>query len=235
MTAFYPLLNTPTTSYSVQPGCGFLDPLYFAATKSVHPAHDWNATTGGDTDLGDPVHAADGGTVLGTMWDGYIGGIVEILHADGSISGYWHLRDIHVSKGQYVNGGDLIGQVGKGAKKNMFAHLHFYVKKAGVDLPLNYWPSTHIKDRTTCEQFVREKYHQPEEWLKARGAKRNLSDLQAQRGEPTRVLLVRGTESEDVTGRLVPLPPHEVTLDARTATVRLYVNDPQNIPATPQK
>ena len=123
MTAFFPLLDTPTTKYTVQAGCGYLDPAYLAATKSQHPAEDFNAVTGSDTDLGDPVHAADDGTVTYTGWDSYIGGIVEIQHADGSVSGYWHLRDLHVSAGQRVSGGDMIGQVGKGAQLNMNAHL----------------------------------------------------------------------------------------------------------------
>ena len=114
--------------------------------------------TGSDTDLGDPVHAADDGTVVYTGWDGYIGGIVEILHADGSISGYWHLRDVHVAAGQRVNGGDMIGQVGKGATGVMKAHLHFYVKKPGVKLAPNYWPSTHDKNPVTCAAFIRQNY-----------------------------------------------------------------------------
>nr|WP_244977125.1 M23 family metallopeptidase [Deinococcus humi] len=205
------------------------------ARKQVHPAVDFNAITGGDTDLGDGVHAADGGTVVGTMWDPYIGGIIEIEHPDGDISGYWHCRDIHVVKGQYVNGGDLIGQVGKGAKLDMAAHLHFYVKRSGVSLPINYWPSTHISDKAECEAFIRAHYHEPLAWLKARGAKTTLADLQAQKGEPTKVLVVHGDEIVDVTGKLVPMPERGMTLDARTATVRLYVNQtaPSRIPALP--
>jgi murein DD-endopeptidase MepM/ murein hydrolase activator NlpD len=231
VSAFYPVLNTPTTTYTVQPSCGFIDPAYFAATGSVHPAVDYNAITGNDTDLGDPVHAADDGTVLYTGWDAYIGGIVEILHPDGSISGYWHLRDVHVVKGQRVEGGDFIGQVGKGAKLNMKAHLHFYVKRAGVIRAPSYWPSTHIKNRAACEASVRADYHHPEEWLKARGAKRTLAELQAQRGSPTRVL-VNDTE---VTGQLVQRPANGLTIDARTSTVRVYANDPTpvSVPALP--
>lgn len=237
MTAYWPLLNTPTTSYSIQPGCGFLSGSYYAARKACHPAIDLNAITGSDTDLGDPVRAADTGTVLGTMWDSYIGGIVEILHPDGSISGYWHLRDIHVVKGQYVNGGDFIGQVGKGAKLDMAAHLHFYVKRKGVSLALNYWPSTHIKDRQKAEEFIRENYYEPEKWLSDRGAKRHIQDLQAEGREPVRVLIVRGDQTEEVTGKLAPLPPF-ASVDARNLpTVRVYINDPnvRVIPPTPRK
>lgn len=222
MTAFWPTLNTPTTTYTVQPGCDFLDPLYLKATGSVHNAQDFNAVTGSDSDLGDPVHAADDGTVTYTGWDGYIGGIVEIRHSDGSTSGYWHLRDIHVKKGDTVAGGDLIGQIGKGGKLSMKAHLHFYVKRPGVDLSPSYWPSTHYRDHQTCAAFIRANYHHPAEWLKGRGAKRTITDLQVQRRGPTRVLI----GDQDVTGQLVQRPANGVTVDARTSTVRVYVNDP---------
>lgn len=237
MTAFYPVLNTPTTVYTVQTGCGFLSSSYYDAEGAVHPAEDYNAVTGADTDLGDPVVAADDGTVIETGWHGYIGGGVHIRHADGSTSGYWHLRDIHVRKGDVVRGGDLIGQIGKGGKGEkspMKAHLHFYVLKAGVNLPLFYWPSGHEKNRARAEAFVRDKYHLPSEWLKARGAKRTLADLQAQRGTPTRVLV----NDVEVTGQLVQRPANGVTIDARTSTVRVYANakggNPEiSVPALP--
>ena len=231
MPSFYPVLNTPTTAYTVQPGCGFLDPAYYASRGAVHNAIDLNAVTGKDTDLGDPVHAADTGMVINTGWDSYIGGMVEIQHGDGTISGYWHLRDIHVKPGDAVQGGDLIGQIGKGARLSMDAHLHFYVKRSGVSLPISYWPSTHDKDRRACEAFVAEHYHHPEEWLKARGAKRHIRDLQALRGAPTRTLV----NGQDVTGQIIQYPAQGVTVDARTAKTEIYINGlvPANIPARP--
>jgi murein DD-endopeptidase MepM/ murein hydrolase activator NlpD len=229
MSPFFPMLDTPTTKYTVQGGCGYLDPAYLAATRSQHPAEDFNAVTGGDTDLGDGVLAVDVGTVSYAGWDTYIGGIVEILHPDGSTSGYWHLRDVHVRVGQPVNGGDLIGQVGKGAQLNMKAHLHFYVKKPGVRLAPNYWPSTHDKNPATCAAFIRANYFVPSEWLRARGAKRTLADLQALRGTPGRVLV----NDVEVTGQLVQRPGNGLTVDARTATVRVYANDPRPVPAVP--
>ncbi|UQN10349.1 M23 family metallopeptidase [Deinococcus sp. QL22] len=233
MTAFWPTLDTPTTRYTVQTGCAFLDAAYYRAEGSVHPAIDLNAVTGGNTDLGDPVHGVDSGVVVAVMWDGYIGGIVEIKHEDGSISGYWHLRDIHVTLGQRVSGGDLIGQIGKGAKLNMAAHLHFYVKKAGVVLAPSHWPSAHIKNRQACEAFVREHYHPPEHWLYARGAKRTLASLQALRGAPTTRVLVNDVE---ITGQLVQRPEHDMSIDARTETVRVYLNSREPtlvVPALP--
>jgi murein DD-endopeptidase MepM/ murein hydrolase activator NlpD len=227
ISAFWPTLDTPTTRYTVQPGCGFLDAAYYVARGAVHPAIDLNAVTGSDTDLGDPVEAADTGRVVAVMWESYIGGIVEIRHSDGSTSGYWHLRDIHVKLGEEVKDGDLVGQIGKSVRLDMAAHLHFYVKKTGVNLPANYWPSTHFKNRAACEAFVRENYHHPEEWLKARGAKRRIEDFQASRGSPTRVLI----NDLEITGQLVQRPDSGITVDARTETVRLYVNNREPAPS----
>ncbi|MDO4264678.1 MAG: M23 family metallopeptidase [Deinococcus sp.] len=233
---FFPVLNSPTTAYSVQPGCGFLDPRYYASERAVHPAVDFNAVTGADTDLGDPVYAADDGVVIDVAWGSYIGGIIEILHDDGSISGYWHERDIHVRKGQRVKAGDMIGQMGKGALLDMKAHCHFYVKKAGVQLPSDYWVSKFISDRGRAEAFVRENYHEPLGWLTARGASKRLSDLQALRNDPTRVLVFRADQPTEITGQLSPFPDYGVTLDGRGSTVRLYLNpkpQPTDIPVTP--
>ncbi|MFD1732742.1 peptidoglycan DD-metalloendopeptidase family protein [Deinococcus malanensis] len=140
---FYPMLDTPTTRYSVQPGTGFLDEGYLKATGSQHESVDFNAITGGDTDLGDPVYVVEGGTVRAAFWHKGIGGIVLIEHPDGSEAHYWHLRDIHVRKGSYLNAGDLIGQVGKGGRGQWYAHLHFGVRKKAGQLAADHWPSTH--------------------------------------------------------------------------------------------
>lgn len=191
MTAFFPVLNSPSTLYTVQPKTGFLDPAYYAAEGAVHPAVDFNSTAGGDSDMGDPVYAADDGVVVDATFGSYIGGIIEIQHADGSISGYWHERNIHVRKGQRVRAGDMIGQMGKGGPASggrMTAHLHFYVKKKGVRLASDYWVSLYIRDRLRAEAFVRENYHPPLDWLRERGALKALADLQNLRPDPARGL-----------------------------------------------
>lgn len=234
--AFFPVLNTPTTAYTVQPGTAFLDPGYYAATGYCHESVDFNAVTGGDTDLGDPVHAADDGVVSVTMWSPSIGGIVLIEHADGSESHYWHLRDIHVKKGQRVEGGDFIGQIGKGGKEQWPSHLHFGIRKKARTIPADYWPGFYYKNRAAQEKFIRDNYHEPLGWLAARGALKKLSDLQELRNAPTRVVIMRGDAAQDVTGQLVELPENSLTLDARTSGVKLYLNSrpqPTDVPAAP--
>lgn len=232
MTRFYPMLDTPTTKYTVQPGLGFLAPEYLRSTGSQHESADFNAVTGGDTDLGDSVYAMQGGTVTAAFWHPGIGGIILIAHPEGDEAHYWHMRDIHVRKGQYVNAGDLIGQVGKGGKGQWFAHAHIGIRrKAGV-LAADYWPSTHHKDPKKCAEFINEHYEDVQLWLKRHGAKRRIEDLQSMRNPPTRVLV----GDEEITGQLMQFPANGVTVDARGPTVRVYVNDPHvgQIPAQPE-
>lgn len=227
MTAFYPVLNTPTTAYGVQPGGGFLDPGYLKSEGTPHNALDLNAVTGGDTDLGDPIHAADDGEVTSTGYDSYIGGMVEVRHADGTTSGYWHLRDIHVKPGMQVRGGDMIGQMGKGGPRSggkMKAHLHFYVKKAGVRLPLAYWHGTQEKDPAKCADFIRANYHHPGEWLAARGAARTLGELQAIRATrpPLKVMVNTGQGAwVDAVGKTITI--------SGAAEVVINTTDPNKI------
>lgn len=52
------------------------------------------------------------------------GNSIEIKHDDGVISLYGHLSKIHVSNGQHVNKGDLIGEVGS-TGNSTGNHLHF--------------------------------------------------------------------------------------------------------------
>ena len=52
------------------------------------------------------------------------GNCFEIKHDDGVISLYGHMSKIHVSNGQYVNKGDLIGEVGSTGNSSG-NHLHF--------------------------------------------------------------------------------------------------------------
>ncbi|GGK22809.1 hypothetical protein GCM10008955_15360 [Deinococcus malanensis] len=177
------------------------------------------------------MHAAEGRTVTASFWHKEIGAIVLIEHPDGSEAHYWHLRDIHVRKGQYVNAGDLIGQIGKGGRGQWFAYLHFGVRKKAGQLPADYWPSTHIKDPVKCAEFIREHYYDLLAWLEARNAKKRIEDLQAQRGEPTRVLM----NEQEITGQLVQFPANGVTVNARTNLVHVYVNDPHSngVPSLP--
>jgi len=94
-------------------------------------------------DLGVPVIAAAGGTVIGTSdgspdrnttWDvGGFGNHVQISHPGGLTTIYGHLRrgSIAVAQGQQVEAGALLGLVGSSGKSN-WPHLHFEVRRSGA-------------------------------------------------------------------------------------------------------
>lgn len=178
MTVCFPVLETEDIKYSVQPGCGWLDNLYWNATKQAHSGCDWNATTGGDSDYGNRVRAvADGVVVTAGQFDSW-GGIVLIHHPDLDVwTQYAHLIGIRVKAGQAVRLGDVLGGIGKGARNQFFAHLHFEVRRSL--LPAQFWPSARFPQRAAAETYIREHYLDPEVWLAEQGALRSLADVEA--------------------------------------------------------
>jgi hypothetical protein len=101
-----------------------------------HLGEDWNGVGGGDTDLGDPVHAtANGLVVYARDFRAGWGNVVIIRHAyqEGSEtryvdSLYGHLDRIGVREGQRVGRGDRVGTIGTGHGRYP-AHLHFEIRK----------------------------------------------------------------------------------------------------------
>ena len=107
---------------------------YFGETGSLwaryHTGLDFHAP------MGEPVHAAAGGTVVvvapvGTGRDTWAGNHVAIQHAGGLTTMYSHLSVIDVKAGQHVNAGDVIGLVGSTGHVTG-PHLHFELYPAGV-------------------------------------------------------------------------------------------------------
>jgi murein DD-endopeptidase MepM/ murein hydrolase activator NlpD len=144
------------------------DPGYFKLFKGVwHPGEDWNGKGGGNTDLGDPIHAiAHGVVVTAKYFASSWGNVVLIRHAlpDGSSvwSQYAHLNEIQVTEGDVVNRGQQVGTLGKGAPKaNMKAHLHFELRM--TDLRPDNW-SPMVRDKGQ----VQEHYAVPKEYIAAR-------------------------------------------------------------------
>ena len=108
---------------------------YYNAQKfgeNNHLGDDFNASTGGNTDLGDPVYATANGVV--TFADDVKGGwgnIIRILHQlpNGTMveSLYGHCDTILVQKDQWIKKGDQIGTIGT-AHGHYTAHLHFEIR-----------------------------------------------------------------------------------------------------------
>lgn len=115
---------------------------YYIAQKYLQNRHlgdDFNANTGGNTDLGDPVYAIANGIVsFAYDLEGGWGNTIRIVHrhpqGDMVESLYSHLDEIKVSFGQFVKRGDLIGTIGT-AHGQYAAHLHLEIRTQ-VNMPL---------------------------------------------------------------------------------------------------
>ncbi len=85
---------------------------------SFHQGIDLGAPTG------TPVRAAYSGQVVASGYAGGYGKAVVLAHDDSRRTRYAHLSEIHVSEGDWVNQGDVIGAVGS-TGNSTGPHLHF--------------------------------------------------------------------------------------------------------------
>jgi murein DD-endopeptidase MepM/ murein hydrolase activator NlpD len=99
--------------------------------ENRHLGEDWNKTTGGNTDCGEPVFAAASGQIIfakdaGAGWGNVI--IIEHTASDGTKiqSLYGHLETIARTEGA-VKRREQIGTIG-GANGRYPCHLHFEIR-----------------------------------------------------------------------------------------------------------
>lgn len=107
-------------------------PEHFEVTQRYSAEHStWDIGAAAGT----PVVATDDGTVTVTqVWNGIVtkgdnnsyGNMVQITHADGTVTLYAHLSEINVRQGDTVVRGQQIGRVGETGYADG-AHLHFEV------------------------------------------------------------------------------------------------------------
>jgi len=105
----------------------------YYAGYGYHLGEDWNAESGGNTDLGSPVYAVANGTIVsaavGTGW----GNVIIVRHTlpDSTQveSMYAHLDTMLKTSGN-VTRGEQIGTIGTGAVggTTYSAHLHFEIR-----------------------------------------------------------------------------------------------------------
>lgn len=79
---------------------------------------------------GTPIYAARSGKVTAATYQSSAGYYVSINHGDGFASIYMHMTHYIVSKGQYVNAGQVIGYVGS-TGGSTGPHLHFGISYNG--------------------------------------------------------------------------------------------------------
>lgn len=104
-----------------------------------HLGDDWNAVTGGNSDLGDPIYVVANGLI--TEVKDYAGGwgkVVRVIHKmeNGKLmeSLYAHCQDFKTNEGDLVNRGDLIATIGN-ANGVYLAHLHLEIRnRIGLDI-----------------------------------------------------------------------------------------------------
>ncbi len=93
---------------------------------------------GGST--GDPIWASKAGEVILAGWNGGYGNAVVIAHEGNVTTVYAHMSQVLVSVGQFVETGELIGQVGS-TGLSTGPHLHFEIRINGVPHdPMLYLP-----------------------------------------------------------------------------------------------
>lgn len=140
------LLRKASAGQTPKPGNGVLSrPVPGAVTSGfgwrVHPIfHVRKLHTGVDLNagMGDPIHAADSGTVVAAGWRGGYGKCVIIQHRGSLSTLYGHMSQILVSVGQTVKRGQTIGKVGS-TGYSTGPHLHFEVRVNGTPVdPLRY-------------------------------------------------------------------------------------------------
>ena len=123
---------------------------YYNAQKfgaNLHLGEDWNAVTGGNSDLGDPVFSIANGRVdFAEDLHGGWGNVIRMTHhlpnGQKIESLYAHCDTILVQADQWVKIGDQIGTIGT-ANGFYLAHLHFEMRDSLMPIGGGYSDDTH--------------------------------------------------------------------------------------------
>jgi murein DD-endopeptidase MepM/ murein hydrolase activator NlpD len=125
-------LTWPAPSTYVTSSYGYRNHPIFG-TSRFHSGVDIAA------DYGDPIAAADSGTVIYSDWMSGYGYTVIIDHGNGISTLYAHNSSLYVGNGQYVNKGQQIAGAGS-TGYSTGPHLHFEVRVNGSTInPMSYF------------------------------------------------------------------------------------------------
>jgi murein DD-endopeptidase MepM/ murein hydrolase activator NlpD len=124
-------ISSPVESYRVTSFFGpRRDPVN--GRRAIHKGIDFKAP------LRTPVLSSGAGQVTFAGWKRGFGRVIEISHDHGLVTRYAHLRKILVKRGQEVEQGATIGQVGNSGRATG-VHLHYEILRDGKALdPLKF-------------------------------------------------------------------------------------------------
>jgi LysM repeat protein len=111
------------TGYFIRPVRGYTITQYF---------HPWHPGIDLALPVGEPVYAADGGTVVYAGWNpvGY-GNLIVLDHGNGWRTYYAHLSAIDVGCDGWIPRGSIIGEIGS-TGNSTGPHLHFEMLRFGI-------------------------------------------------------------------------------------------------------
>ena len=126
-------------SYFTLPSAGDITSR-FGTRRNYNVPHMSPYHTGTDfwRSSGTPVTAPADGIVVSTNPLIVRGNVVIIDHGWGVLTGYWHLSDIHVTEGEQVTQGQLIGNIGN-TGLSTGPHLHWEMRVRGVPVDALQW------------------------------------------------------------------------------------------------
>ncbi|WP_150287393.1 M23 family metallopeptidase [Rhabdaerophilum calidifontis] len=97
----------------------------FLGTTRFHAGQDFAAATG------TPIFSTGAGVVLSAGEAGGYGNLVQIDHGNGLVTRYAHLSEIHVSPGQPIAAGQMVGKAGS-TGRSTGPHLHYETRLNNV-------------------------------------------------------------------------------------------------------
>jgi murein DD-endopeptidase MepM/ murein hydrolase activator NlpD len=122
----------PATGCYQKPASGRVTSEYGPRWGRMHAGMDI------DGDTGDPIVAAQSGTVIYVGTKGGYGRLTLVSHSDGVTTAYAHQSSTSVTKGQTVSRGEFIGRIGSSGNVTG-SHLHFETRTSdGAKNPRNY-------------------------------------------------------------------------------------------------
>lgn len=124
-----------------------------------HLGDDWNAVTGGNSDLGHPIYSVANGYVkIAKDYGGGWGNVIRINHKlpNGKMveSLYAHCDTMIVTSKTWVKKGQKIGTIGN-VNGQYYAHLHLEIRD-NINLPIGGGYSSETKGYVNPTKFIKE-------------------------------------------------------------------------------